>query len=66
MRPIMSDYMADGNPLLVDSLAMLVFPSTGVYESRVADAGDERTMWGTLAAAVDHEAHHLVSGAAPS
>jgi hypothetical protein len=56
MRPIMSDYTADGNPLLVDSLAMLLFPSTGVYESRVDDAGDDRTVWGTLAAAVDQPA----------
>lgn len=56
MRPIMSDYTADGSPLAVDSLWMLLFRPTGVYESRVDDAGDERTVWGTLAAAVDQPA----------
>lgn len=53
MRPIMSDYSADGNPLAVDVLSMLLFPSNGVYESRVDDAGDERTVWGTLNSMVD-------------
>jgi hypothetical protein len=48
MRPIVSDYTADGRAVTVDSLARMIFPTSGIYESNVKDAGDRRTVWGTL------------------
>jgi hypothetical protein len=53
MRPIVSDYTADGRPVTVDQLAMMLFPASGTYESNVKDAGDPRAVWGPLNAMVD-------------
>ena len=53
MRPIVSDYTADGRAVRVDSLAMMLFPASGIYESNIKDAGDPRTVWGPLNAMVD-------------
>jgi hypothetical protein len=48
MRPIVSDYTADGKPVTVDSLARMIFPTSGIYESNVKDTGDPRAVWDTL------------------
>ncbi len=53
MRPIVSDYTADGRAVTIDSLALMLFPASGIYESNVKDAGDPRTVWGPLNAMVD-------------
>jgi hypothetical protein len=53
MRPIVSDYTADGRAVTVDSLARMIFATSGTYESNVKDAGDPRALWGTLDSVVD-------------
>jgi hypothetical protein len=53
MRPIVSDYTADGRAVTVDSLARMIFATSGTYESNVKDAGDPRAVWGTLDSMVD-------------
>jgi hypothetical protein len=53
MRPVVSDFTAGTGAVTVDRLVLMLFPGSGMYESRVNDAGDSRAVWGTLAAAVD-------------
>jgi hypothetical protein len=53
MRPIVSDYTADGRSVTVNQLALMLFATSGTYESSVKDAGDRRAVWGTLNSVVD-------------
>jgi hypothetical protein len=53
MRPVVSDYTADGGDVEVSSLVLMLFPGSGTYESQVKDAGDARTVWDSLAAAIE-------------
>ena len=53
MRPIVSDYTADGRPVTVDQLALMRFATSGTYESSIKDVGDSRAVWGTLNSMVD-------------
>jgi hypothetical protein len=53
MRPVVSDYTAGGGDVEVNSLVLMLFPGSGTYESSVKDAGDARTVWGTLAATIE-------------
>jgi hypothetical protein len=53
MRPVVSDYAVDGSAVTVDWLAMMIFATSGIYESNVKDAGDPRAVWGTLDSVVD-------------
>jgi hypothetical protein len=61
MRPIVSDYTADGRPVTVDQLALMLFATSGTYESNVKDAGDPRAVWGTLSSVLDTPAGTAVA-----
>ena len=50
MRPAASDFNAGSGAITVDYLGIGSNPATGVFESRVQDAGDARAVWGDLTA----------------
>jgi hypothetical protein len=50
MRPVASDFTAGGGAITIDWLGLGPDPASGVFESRVLDAGDERAVWGALTA----------------
>jgi hypothetical protein len=52
MRPIVSDNAVDANHVTVDSLALMAFPTSGTFTSRVLDAGDATANWDTLTSSV--------------
>lgn len=61
MRPVVSDYTTGGGDVEVNSLVLMLFPGSGTYESQVKDAGDARTVWGGLAAAIEQPAGTAVA-----
>jgi len=48
MRPVASDFHHGLGAVTLDWLGMGGYPSSGVFESRVHDAGDTRAVWGRL------------------
>jgi hypothetical protein len=48
LRPIVSDAVADGAQVSIDSLGMSLFPNSGAFESQVFNAGDARGVWDAL------------------
>ena len=48
MRPVASDFHHGSGALTLDWLGMGAYPTSGVFESRVHDAGDTRAVWGRL------------------
>jgi hypothetical protein len=53
MRPVISDFLADGSSIKVDWLDMPPYPASGEFESRIEDAGSSKAVWGTLAGTGD-------------
>jgi hypothetical protein len=53
LRPVISDFTGgDVGKVSIDSLGLMLFPSSGQFESRVQDAGDTRAVWGALTSTV--------------
>jgi hypothetical protein len=50
MRPLISDFAADGSGETVDWMTGDAYTASGAFLSRVLDAGDARAAWGALAA----------------
>ena len=53
MRPLVSDFNADGSGVAVDWMTGDAYAASGAFLSRVLDAGDARAAWGSLAAQGD-------------